>query len=197
MSELIVPNRMLIEDDASYCCSSRVGVTCKSGSGELLSFVMDPNESAYTVVLTNGEMLPGLSMVYGHVFIERYMKWAGIDQYQVWRWHVDSYPPAVLPPMLYGRYPDTAWRGDRIYRSSFEALGGPVLADPIELGMMFAACSVPTAACLLDLVPEREVYRRNAEVLWHPGVYDPKLGILVEYEDILVTEKPAKQEWVM
>jgi hypothetical protein len=63
--------------------------------------------------------------------------------------------------------------------------------------MQFAAQNIATAACTCDLVAERESYFRNSPFLPHPGNFDAKLGILVDYEAVVEQDKTPKQEWVM
>jgi len=198
MSELIVSARIMIEEAVDYVYMSRVGITCLNQFGDLINFVLDPNESSYTVVVQDDMVLPGLHMRVSHAFVDRYMKWAGLrEPFQVWRWHVDVYPPMGIVPVQYGEYSDAVLRKDRIFRSSFEQVGGPKLADPVLLGMEFAAGEIPTAACTCDLVAERRQYRRDSVFLPHPGNFDAKLGILVDYEAIVEHSEIPKQEWVM
>jgi hypothetical protein len=198
MTELVVSARIMIEEAVDYVYMSRVGITCLNRFGELISFVLDPNEAPYTVVVQDCLVLPGLHLMVSHVFVDRYMKWAGLDEpFQVWRWHLDVYPPMGIVPVQYGVYGDSVLRKDRIYRSSFEPVGGPELTDPVLLGMQFAAKDIPTAACTCDLVAERKLYRRNSPFLPHPGNFDARLGILVDYESVLEQDKTPKQEWVM
>jgi hypothetical protein len=81
----------------------------------LISFVLDPNEAPYTVVVQDCLVLPGLHLMVSHVFVDRYMKWAGLDEpFQVWRWHLDVYPPMGIVPVQYGVYGDAVLRKDRI-----------------------------------------------------------------------------------
>jgi hypothetical protein len=198
MTELVVSARIMIEEAVDYVYMSRVGITCLNRFGELISFVLDPNEAPYTVVVQDCLVLPGLHLMVSHVFVDRYMKWAGLDEpFQVWRWHLDVYPPMGIVPVQYGVYGDSVLRKDRIYRSSFEPVGGPELTDPVLLGMQFAAKDIPTAACSCDLVAERQLYRRDSPFLPHPGNFDARLGILVDYESVLEQDKTPKQEWVM
>ena len=49
MTELVVSARIMIEEAVDYVYMSRVGITCLNRFGELISFVLDPNESPYTV----------------------------------------------------------------------------------------------------------------------------------------------------
>jgi len=70
----------MIEEAVDYVYMSRVGITCLNRFGELISFVLDPNEAPYTVVVQDCLVLPGLHLMVSHVFVERYMKWAGLDE---------------------------------------------------------------------------------------------------------------------
>jgi len=51
MTELVVSARIMIEEAVDYVYMSRVGITCLNRFGELISFVLDPNEAPYTVVV--------------------------------------------------------------------------------------------------------------------------------------------------
>lgn len=196
MSELIVASRLLIESDYKYVYMSRVGVTCLNSHNQLVSFVLDPKESSYTVKVQE-EIQNNMHMMVSHVFVGRYLEWLKAKEpFQIWRWHVDVYPAGEDAPMVYCHQVDTALRGDQIFRSSFEHVAGPDLANPSLLGMLFAADGVDTAMCMRNLVPERQAYRDNCDEVYHPGLTTVGMGILGQYD--LLAQKPMQaQKWVM
>jgi len=199
MNELIVPSRLLIEDNLKYAYISRIGVTCFNDKGNLVSFVFDPKDCSYTVnVQENFDM--GMHFMVSHTFVERFMKWLKIAApYQVWRWHVDVYPIITAEtPTQYSQQVDTVIRDNQIWRTSFEHITGPELVTPALLGMQFAADTIEVAACPHELVPERRDYMDIFDQLYHPGCTTINMGILGEFD--LMNQKELhseKPKWIM
>jgi hypothetical protein len=198
MSELIVPARLMIEGDQKCVYMSRVGVTCFNAEREQVSFVFSPKECSSTVVVQeNVEM--GMHFMCSHSFVGRVMDLLKIaPPYQVWRWHVDVYPAGDNEPMLYCPRIDTVVKQDRIYRTSFEHIAGPELANPYLLCMSFAAETIETVSFMRDLVPERQTYRESYESIYHPGLATMDMGILGQYELLVQREQGIENpKWLM
>ena len=198
MSEVIAAARIKIEGSLEYVYMSRVGITCFNKRGELISFVLDPKESPYTVKVQETQEA-SMHLMVSHTFVSRYMEWAELDRmpYQLWRWHLDVYPPGREVPNLYCQQIGTSVQKDKIFRTSFEHLAGPELVNPFLLGMSLAADTIPTVLCPRDLVPERLRYQNDSEQVFHPGLAPLNLGILAQY-DLLFHEPVEPQlHWVM